>query len=156
MVRFKNRYITVEIVCPTVSEKTPLQLKPGIFHSTVLHKVQQIHGDFGVAAIKSGFLTKYCNESTRIAIIRVRHGPHRFVTSSLPFVKTIGKLNVRLNTLHVGATLKHTFKFIQKFQRAYLDARWVKLKTPEERQQLEQAVLDFTKTDVKINIENIT
>ncbi|CAH0406336.1 unnamed protein product [Chilo suppressalis] len=155
MVRFKNRYITVEITCPMVPNNKPLHLKSKIFHETVLNKVQQLHGDFGVASIRNGFLTKYCNENTRIAIIRTRHGPHRFVTSSLPFITKIDKLDVRLNTLHVGATLKHSFLFIQKHQRAYLDMMWSKLKTDEERKQLEAAVMDFTKTDVSINIENI-
>ncbi|CAH1645904.1 unnamed protein product [Spodoptera littoralis] len=156
MVRFKNRYITVEIVAPLIPDDKPLELKPKIFHNTVLSKIQQMYGDFGVAAVTNGFLTKYCNEHTRIAIIRSRHGPHRFVTSSLPFITKIGNLDVRLNTLHVGATLKHCFKFIQKHQRAYLDTMWCKLKTDEERRKLEAAVLDYTKTDVAINIENIT
>lgn len=115
--------------------------------------MQQLHGDYGVAAIKSGFITKYCNEHTHIAIVRVRHGPHRFVTSSLPFITKIGKLDAKLNTLHIGATLKHCFKFIQKYQRAYLDNMWSKLKTDEERKHLESAVMDFTKTDVTKNVE---
>lgn len=139
-----------------VPDSKPLSLKSSIFHDTLLNKIQLIHGDFGVASMKSGFLTKYCNENTRIAIIRSRHGPHKFVTSSVPFITKIGKLDVRLNTLHVGATLKNSFQFIQKHQRAYLDTMWSKLKTDEERKNLEAAVMDFTKTDVKINIENIS
>lgn len=149
------RYITVEIVAPIVPENKPLQLRPKIFHDTLLNKIQHLHGDFGVAAVTNGFLTKYCNENTRIAIIRSRHGPHRFVTSSLPFITKIGTLDVKLNTLHVGATLKHSFKFILKHQRAYLDSMWSKLKTDNDRRKLEAAVMDFTKTDVAINIENI-
>ncbi|XP_013196223.2 ribonuclease P/MRP protein subunit POP5 [Amyelois transitella] len=156
MVRFKNRYITVEIAAPDIPNSKPLSLKSKIFHDTVASKVQQLHGDFGSAAVRTGFLTKYCNENTRIAIIRVRHGPHHFVTSSLPFVSKIGKLDARLKTLHVGATLKHSFKFIQKHQRMYLDKMWAKLKTDEERRMMEAAVMDFTKTDVTINIENIS
>ncbi|CAH2240206.1 ribonuclease P/MRP protein subunit POP5 [Pararge aegeria] len=155
MVRFKNRYVTVEILSPMVPENKPLSLKSRIFHDTLLEKIQQLHGDFGIAALKTGLLTKYCNENTRIAIIRARHGPHRFVTSSLPFITKIGKLDVRLRTLHTGATLKHCFKFIQKHQRSYLDSLWGTLKTDDERKALEAAVMDFTKTDVKINIETI-
>ncbi|XP_013180718.1 PREDICTED: ribonuclease P/MRP protein subunit POP5 [Papilio xuthus] len=155
MVRFKNRYITVEISSPLIPENKPLSLKSKIFHETVLEKIQQLHGDFGVGAVRSGFLTKYCNENTRIAILRARHGPHKFVSSSLPFITKIGKLDVSLRTLHVGATLKHSFKFILKHQRAYLDSMWSKLKTDEERKNLEAAVMDFTKTDVTINIDNI-
>lgn len=148
--------MTVEIASPMVPDNKPLFLKSNIFHDTLINKIQQLHGDLGVAAVRSGFLTKYCNENTRIAIIRSRHGPHKFVTSSIPFITKIGKLDVRLNTLHVGATLKNSFQFIQKHQRTYLDTMWSKLKTDEERKNLEAAVMDFTKTDVKINIENIS
>ncbi|XP_028163421.1 ribonuclease P/MRP protein subunit POP5 [Ostrinia furnacalis] len=150
-----HAYITIEIESPAVPDSKPLSLKPSKFHDSVLDKIQQLHGDFGVASIRNGFLTKYCNENTRIALIRARHGPHRFVTSSLPFVTKIEKLDVRLRTLHVGATLKHSFKFIQRHQRAYLDSMWSKLKTDEERKRLEKAVMDFNNTDVAINLENI-
>lgn len=146
----------MEITSPLVPDDKPLSLRTGIFYETVLEKIQQIHGNFGVASVKSGFLAKYCNENTRIAILRSRHGPHRFVTSSIPFITKIGKLDVTLRTLHVGATLKHSFKFIQKHQRAYLDSMWSKLKTDAERKQLEAAVMDFTKTDVSMNMERIT
>lgn len=149
------RYITVEINSSMIPESKPLCLKSKIFHETVMNKIQQMHGDFGIAAVRTGFLTKYCNENTRISILRSRHGPHRFVTSSLPFITKIGKLDVQLRTLHIGATLKHSFKFIQKHQRAYLDRMWSSLKTDEERKRLEAAVMDFSKTDVSINIENI-
>lgn len=138
-----------------IPENKPLALKSKIFHDTILDKIQKLHGDFGVAAVRTGFLTKYCNENTRIAVLRSRHGPHKFVSSALPFVTKIGKLDVRLRTLHVGATLKHSFKFIMKHQRAYLDSMWSQLKTDEERKSLEEAVMDFTKTDVSINLENI-
>lgn len=149
------RYITVEINSSMIPESKPLCLKSKIFHETVMNKIQQMHGDFGIAAVRTGFLTKYCNENTRISILRSRHGPHRIVTSSLPFITKIGKLDVQLRTLHIGATLKHSFKFIQKHQRAYLDRMWSSLKTDEERKRLEAAVMDFSKTDVSINIENI-
>ncbi|CAH0721888.1 unnamed protein product, partial [Brenthis ino] len=155
MVRFKNRYITVEIQAPKIPDCKPLYFKSKILYDTLIEKIQQLHGDFGVAAVKTGLVAKYCNENTRIAIIRSRHGPHRFVTSSLPFITKVGKLDITLKTLHVGATMKHSFKFIQKYQRSYLDSMWSQLKTDEERKALESAVMDFTKTDVSLNIENI-
>ncbi|XP_037302706.1 ribonuclease P/MRP protein subunit POP5-like [Manduca sexta] len=153
MVRFKNRYVTVEISSPGVADDVPLKLKSKMFYETVLNKVQQLHGDYGVAAIRAGLLTRYCNEYTRIAILRVRHGPHMFVTSTLPFITKIGTLDVRLNTLHVSATLKHSFKFIQEHQRAYLVNKWSKLKSDVERKYMEQVVMDFTDVDVAINLE---
>ncbi|XP_045445892.1 ribonuclease P/MRP protein subunit POP5 [Melitaea cinxia] len=155
MVRFKHRYITVELIVPKLPEYKPIYLKSSVLNDTILEKLQQLHGDFGLAAVKNGFVTKYCNENTRIAIIRSRHGPHRFVTSSLPFITKVGKLDVILKTLHVSATMKHSFKFIQKHQRAYLDKMWSKLRTDDERKALEEAVMDFTKADISKNIERL-
>lgn len=155
MVRFKNRYITIEIICPSLPENTPLTLKSGAFHESVMNKIQYLHGDYGVAAVRTGFIAKYCNENTRIAILRVRHGPHKFVTSSLPFITRIGKLDVILHTIHVGATLKHSFKFIQRYQRAFLDSVYLSLKSDKERKQMEFAVMDFTKTDCSLNIARL-
>ncbi|CAG9114735.1 unnamed protein product [Plutella xylostella] len=156
MIVYYFRYLTVAISSPSVPNEKPLGLRSGVFHEAVLDKIQQLHGDFGVAAVRSGFLAKYCNENTRIGILRARHGPHRFVSTSLPFITKIGKLDVTLQTLHVGATLKHSFKFIQKYQRSYLDSMWHSLKTDEEKRKLELAVMDFTKTDVTLNLEKMT
>ena len=130
-------------------------MKSKYFYDIIIEKIQQLHGDFGVAAVKTGFVAKYCNENTRIAILRSRHGPHKFVTSALPFITKIGKLDINLKTLHVGATMKHSFKFIQKYQKSYLDSMWAKLKTDEERKAFELATMDFTKNDVSMNIESI-
>lgn len=77
------------------------------------------------------------------------------MTSSLPFITKVGKLDVILKTLHVSATMKHSFKFIQKHQRAYLDTMWSKLRTDEEKKALEEAVMDFTKADISKNIEQL-
>ncbi|CAG4912282.1 unnamed protein product [Colias eurytheme] len=155
MVRFKNRYVTVEIASPVVPESKPLSIKSSMLNETILNKINQLHGDFGVAAVRSGFLTKYCNENTRIAIIRCRHGPHKFVVSSIPFITRIGKLDATIRTLHVGATLKHSFIFIQKHHRTFLDSMWSNLKTDEERSALEAAVMEFTKADISMIKDNL-
>ncbi|KOX70336.1 hypothetical protein WN51_04739 [Melipona quadrifasciata] len=54
MVRFKNRYIVFEINFGDNSKK-PVQLKVTALHNAIQQKVQQLYGDFGVAAIKAGF-----------------------------------------------------------------------------------------------------
>ncbi|KRT82013.1 hypothetical protein AMK59_5801, partial [Oryctes borbonicus] len=129
MVRHKNRYIVTSISDIDKEENTPLTLKPASLHVAINDKVQQLYGDFGVAAIRAGFTAKYCNEQTRIAVIRVRHGPHRFVTSSLPCIKTIEKKRVILNILYVGATIKQCFKFLLVYQQRKFDQFCSKLKT---------------------------
>ncbi|XP_047512005.1 ribonuclease P/MRP protein subunit POP5 [Pieris napi] len=155
MVRFKNRYITIEISSPEIPERQPLYLKPSAIYEAILAKIQQLHGDFGVAAVRTGFLTKYCNENTRIAIIRCRHGPHQFVTSSLPFITKLGQYEVTLQTHHVGATLKHSFIFIQRYHRKFLDSMWSNLHSDEDKKALEIAVTEFTRADVSMIKDNL-
>ena len=36
------------------------------------------------------FRVIYANPSTRLVIIRCRHGPHNFLASALPFVTKVG------------------------------------------------------------------
>ncbi|GJQ84025.1 hypothetical protein Trydic_g10490 [Trypoxylus dichotomus] len=97
MVRHKNRYIVTSISHINKDEDAALILKPASLYLAINDKVQQLYGDFGVAAIRAGFTAKYCNERTRIAVIRVRHGPHRFVTSSLPCIKTVENKQMEMN-----------------------------------------------------------
>lgn len=60
-------------------------------YNGVLKLVQKHYGDLGSAAVKSGLKCKYCNDQTRIAIIRIKHRPHRFVTSVLPLANVVRK-----------------------------------------------------------------
>lgn len=87
--KFAFRYFVVEINPEYKSSDDSLELKGGSLHNAITDAVQKLHGDFGVAAIRAGLVTKYCNEKTRIAIIRTRHGPHRLVASALPFITKV-------------------------------------------------------------------
>lgn len=58
-------------------------------------------------------LAKYCNPRTKIAVIKVRHGPHEMVLKALPKINKIGGIAVRIKILYTGATLKHCFLFIK-------------------------------------------
>lgn len=60
-----------------------------IIYRCIMRSVQKYYGDVGVAAVQYGLKTKYCNDQTRIAIVRIRHRVHRFVTSILPMVATV-------------------------------------------------------------------
>ncbi|KAK4875646.1 hypothetical protein RN001_012068 [Aquatica leii] len=141
MVRHKQRYLVVEITPQNVRKNLSLVIHSSALHQAILLKVQQLHGDFGAAAIRAGFTAKYFNEKTRIAIIRSRHGPHKLITSALPFIKDIDKKNVSLNTLYTGATLKHCFKFILNYQRKKVDEICATMKS--EGDKVKEDLLDF-------------
>lgn len=120
-----------------------MKIKAISLQETILNKVQQLHGDFGVAAIRAGFTAKYFNEHTRVAFIRVRHGPHKLVASSIPCIKRVENRNVTMNILYVGATIRQCFYFLKNYQQRKFDEYCIKLKTDEEKISLKKAMLNF-------------
>ncbi|KAL1494308.1 hypothetical protein ABEB36_009927 [Hypothenemus hampei] len=148
MVRLKNRYIVVEIN-PQFSNRDnkiqPFRLQDKVLNQAIQSEVQLIHGDFGVASIRSGFQVKYCNDLTRIAIIRCTHGPHKLVTSVLPLITNLPYLTagIFVNILYTGATLKQCFNFIKTHQERKYNEFCACLKSEEEKNELRNAVLNF-------------
>nr|CAD7573923.1 unnamed protein product [Timema californicum] len=108
------RYIALEVNPHSRSYDTPFKLKAHSLYTTIIKKIEQLYGDFGVAALKGGFIAKYCNEKTRVAFVRARHGPHRLLASCLPLVNRIENHQVMLRILYTGATLRQCYKFIQR------------------------------------------
>ncbi|OXU27777.1 hypothetical protein TSAR_013665 [Trichomalopsis sarcophagae] len=157
MVRYKNRYITIQV--SSKKEKfanKPLNIKPQAVHEAIQKKVLEMYGDYGVAAIKAGFsgrikhfhlicktyvLAKYCNAHTRIALIKIRHGPHMFLLKALPKINDVGGNHVNVKIMYIGATMKHCFIFIKNYQRGKLQSMWKEMKNDNERKELEKALM---------------
>lgn len=112
--------------------------------------VQLLYGEFGVASIRAGFSTKYCNEHTKVAVVRVRRGPHKFVASCLPCIKLIDNRSVIVNTLYMGATIRQCFIFLKSYQQEQFDIYCKTLDTDEEKIALKEAVLNFDKGLAKL------
>nr|CAG4643587.1 EOG090X0GYO [Ilyocryptus agilis] len=150
MVRFKNRYLTVEIIPfdgKTISKEAVAFRKYDIY-SAVLNITEEIHGEFGFAAIKNGLEVRcsplydkesdHCNPYTRTVIIRTRHGPHRLLASSLPFLSKIGNRKVQMRGIYTGASMAKCFKYLEKFHRESLEQDLKNCKTTEEKKDIEE------------------
>ncbi|XP_044271116.1 ribonuclease P/MRP protein subunit POP5 [Tribolium madens] len=141
MVRHKNRYIIIEVLEDSHKPSDSFKITQNHLYRGIISSVQKLHGDFGVAACTAGFVLRYCNEKTRIAIMRCRHGPHKLVASSLPILRTVGNNEVYVNTLYIGATMKHCFNFILRYQQKKFDEFCVGLKTQEEKEELKKEIM---------------
>lgn len=131
-------------------EKTTCKFGDYSICEAVNEMVQRLYGDFGVAAIRAGLSTKYVNEHTKVAVIRVRRGPHKFVASCLPCIKTIDKRSVIVNTLYMGASIRQCFLFLRSYQQRQFDIYCKALVTDEEKIALKQAILTFDKILAKL------
>lgn len=144
MVRFKNRYIVFTIKPQDDDDEHQAAWKNTYVSDAIKQKVQQLYGDIGVAAIRDGFDAKYCNVQTKIAIVRLRHGPHKFALHAISLINKVGKRSVNTKILYVGATLKHCFLFIRKHQEKKLEQLWSKLPTEAEKKQMETLLMTLT------------
>ncbi|XP_030385197.1 uncharacterized protein LOC115632261 isoform X2 [Scaptodrosophila lebanonensis] len=84
MVRIKNRYIAVQIVPYTPTQT--LRFSDQTLTKCLLQNVKKYYGVYGLGLLEHGFRVKYCNERTKIAIIRCLHRGQHFVSSMLPLI----------------------------------------------------------------------
>lgn len=92
---FGSRYVVVKIV-PQNTIAGRLSISDGLLYSSITKSVQKYYGDFGAASIRFGLKCKYCNDQTRVAIIRVKHKIHRFVNSILPLTSIVSISHVQI------------------------------------------------------------
>ncbi|XKL63640.1 hypothetical protein PGB90_006004 [Kerria lacca] len=125
MVRSKYRYISLSVV-PTKKNKNiqDITIKHSDLYAAILSKVKKMHGDFGVASVKTGFMCKYCNEVTGVTILKIRHGAHKFISSIIPFISEVGKEHVQLHTIRTTASLHQAYKHLKIHQQKQLEKIW--------------------------------
>ncbi|KAH8379286.1 hypothetical protein KR009_004033, partial [Drosophila setifemur] len=136
-----NRYIAVQIV-PFTPTKA-LRFGDQTLSKCLLQNVEKYYGVYGLGLIEQGFRVKYCNERTKIAIIRCLHRGQRFVSSILPLITLIGDVRAKFRTLYVGATIIQCNKFIIKHQKQFLDKAMGQMTSAKERQDLFKNVMEI-------------
>lgn len=77
------RYLLVH-----VNSDSKTKISQSDIASQLKKSVQKFYGDFGAASI-TNFGVKYFNEKHKLLIIRVSHGPHRFLTSIIPLLTKV-------------------------------------------------------------------
>lgn len=84
------RYVVVKVDLQN-EKATNVAFTDTALYNCITRCVQKYYGDVGAASIRFGLKCKYANEQTRIAIIRIKHRIHRFVTSILPMASVVSQ-----------------------------------------------------------------
>ncbi|XP_077995236.1 ribonuclease P/MRP protein subunit POP5-like [Glandiceps talaboti] len=151
MVRFKNRYILCELVMESDRLVYPIEQKDIYF--AVKQAIERCHGDYGAGVTQGGLSVKYLNTYTKTVLIRVRRDHHKLLWSALPFIKSIGKQQVFLHSLHIGGTIRSCQKFLTKYGRQQLVVLLQKCRTQEERKAVQKSLLNI-KLSIKRQSKN--
>jgi ribonuclease P/MRP protein subunit POP5 len=132
MVRFKNRYILMEIEWfPDENEPQDRQQQPrraGLddrgmaFQSELLRTITRGFGHFGRGAVKRSLGVKYWNAATGSAVVRCPRDWHTLVLLALTMLTSVDGTRVAVRVLHVGGSLKSCGKAALRFGRSELAA----------------------------------
>ncbi|CRK97799.1 CLUMA_CG011178, isoform A [Clunio marinus] len=129
MVRFKNRYILLQIKSDKKFKISTSELA-GDFRRSI----QKYYGDFGAASVQN-LAVKYFNEKHKLVIVRLSHGPHKFLSSILPLSTKAGKELAKFQILYIGATIRQCKKYIVKHQNEFIRQTIGAFKDDSERKE---------------------
>ncbi|KAJ7387043.1 RNA-binding protein pop5 [Desmophyllum pertusum] len=153
MVRFKRRYLLVEISFKDgrVDDKIATRL----IYDTVKNAVKDSHGDYGMACVARSLQVKYVNPVTGMAFIACSRDYYRMVWSALTFIRTITfkktAIPCMFRVLHVGGTLVSCQKFLIRHNKSQLLQLLQQCKTPAERQKISKTIKKAEEYEVPLD-----
>ncbi|TFK96719.1 hypothetical protein BDV98DRAFT_651646 [Pterulicium gracile] len=106
MVRFKNRWILVELLPTTEGKQTPPINGKQIWNALKQSLITNF-GDTGWGAVGLSLTVKYYSPTTNMAIIRVGREHHRTAWAALTLLSSIEGFTFVPNVIHVSGTIKH-------------------------------------------------
>ncbi|KAG2177014.1 hypothetical protein INT43_007668 [Umbelopsis isabellina] len=114
MVRFKNRWVLIEVQGEPVLSKADgeyenthiASLNGGTIHTAVRDAILANYGEYGLGSLLSSFNVKYFSSHTNIGIIRVARDYHQMLLVSLFFMKEINGTPCSITVRHVGGNVK--------------------------------------------------
>ncbi|KAI6172945.1 hypothetical protein M3Y98_01029300 [Aphelenchoides besseyi] len=147
MVKLKHRYLLVEVMFGATGNSSTSCSDTEIFHA-IMNKVALLHGDYGWAAVRSSFQVKVCDAGMCVTILRVAAGAVDTITSTLPFVLSIGSSDAILRLLHEGSSMRTVEKHLITHNLRAMYAQLRRNPTPVEKSALRKAISRVTGTNV--------
>ncbi|KAJ7264863.1 hypothetical protein B0H12DRAFT_1101164 [Mycena haematopus] len=109
MVRFKNRWLLVELIPASNSNpnSSATRLDGQKIWSALRQSILVNFGDVGWGSVASSVTVKYYSPTTNICIIRVARDHHKIAWGALTLMTTIEGARYIPNVIHLSGTIKH-------------------------------------------------
>ncbi|RMX47238.1 hypothetical protein pdam_00012923 [Pocillopora damicornis] len=154
MVRFKKRYLLVEISCK--DGQVDERIDGRVVFDTVKKAVISAHGDYGMACVARSLQVKYLNSVTGVAFIACARDYYRMVWSAVTFIRTITIKNdghpCVFRVLHVGGTILSCQKFLIRHNKDQLLQLLQNCKTPVERKKVLKIIKKAEKEEISLSV----
>lgn len=136
MVRFKNRYLLLELVWD--DGKVDVKLSGKDLYLEIKRSMKEQFGDFGWAAVAMSCQVKYYNPLTNLAIVRTPRGNHQAIMCAITLIRQIKKRSVQFRLIHLGGTIKQCQKCAVTFNRRHLKQMTSSTTNPRLKRKAEQ------------------
>ncbi|KAI9002123.1 hypothetical protein DFJ74DRAFT_613636 [Hyaloraphidium curvatum] len=105
MVRFKNRYLVIEVVFPD-GPHTLLDVHAGTVANVIRDSLEMNFGEWGAATAAMSLSVKYYSAHTNIGIVRVARDHFRLIWGALTFITKLKNRDCIVRVIHVSGTIK--------------------------------------------------
>ncbi|XP_068679492.1 ribonuclease P/MRP protein subunit POP5-like [Montipora foliosa] len=148
MVRFKRRYLLVEISFQ--DKKVDEDLTSTCLYQKIIQAIQECHGDYGVACTWL-LKVKYVNPVTGVAFIACHRDYYRMVWSAMTFIKKLKQRLCMWRVLHIGGTLRSCQRFLIRYNKDQLLQALQQCKTPAERKRVLRTIKKAEKFEIPLD-----
>lgn len=104
MVRFKNRYLLLELIWKDIQCDWELDER-GLQHA-IRQSMQENFGEVGLGLVGESLTVKYANSDTNLYIVRCNREAHQQVWCAITLIKEIRQRTVLPRLLNVGGTIR--------------------------------------------------
>ncbi|TFK82189.1 hypothetical protein K466DRAFT_530751 [Polyporus arcularius HHB13444] len=135
MVRFKNRWLLVELLpipapLPSQTARTQEDITNKQIWAALKQSVITHFGDTGWGAVGSSLTIKYFSPRTNLCIIRVARDPHKLAWASVTLMTTIDGRKFIPHVVHVSGTIKQAQLAAIRHNREVVARYRARAKTP--------------------------
>ena len=138
MVRKKSRYLVAKIQYN--DNKIDLNLDADTIKNAIRNTINELFGEYGMAAYAQGIFVKYCNPYTGIFFLRVDRDHHCHIRTCVSFVKMLRQRLCVLSCIHVTGTLKSAERFLLDYNTKEMQVMYDRCKTPIEKQKIKNII----------------
>ncbi|CAD5209055.1 unnamed protein product [Bursaphelenchus xylophilus] len=146
MVKVKHRYLLAEVIYDdpmTRNTATDLDIR-----NAIMNKVGMLHGDLGHASTQSSLQVKVCDSIFSVVVLRVASDALNYVSSSIPFVVSVGNSDAILRVLFQGSSMRTVEKKLIDFNLKLFYAKLQRKPHGDESNALRTAIARVTGSNV--------
>ncbi|KAK0472055.1 hypothetical protein IW261DRAFT_1509852 [Armillaria novae-zelandiae] len=107
MVRFKNRWLLVELIPVGQQQRAPTRLDAKQIWAALKESIQVHFGDVGWGSVSHSLTVKYFSPTTNICIIRVARDHHRVARGGITLLDSIDGIRIIPYVIDMSGTIKH-------------------------------------------------